>query len=481
MATDVDARDVDAIVVGSGPNGLAAAIRLAQAGCRVVVFEATSTIGGACRSAELTEPGVVHDLGSAIHPLGAWSPFFASLDLAAHGLEWVTPPAGAAHPLDGGRAAVAWNDLDRTADGLGRDGTAYRRWFGRWVDDFESIVDLTLHPLLRVPRDPVAATRFGVAAALPAAALAQRLWEDEPARALFAGHAAHAILPLERPFTAAFGVLLGAAVHAGRGWPFPRGGAQSLADALAAELRGLGGTIVVDQPITDLTELPADTPVIFTQPPEVVARIGADQWPSDYRRALRAFRRGPAAWKVDWSLDGPVPWTNPDVAHAGTVHVGGTLTEIARAERLVAGGRPADAPFVLVAQHTPFDPSRAPAGVHTVWAYAHVPNGCTIDQTDEIERQIERFAPGFRDRIRQRHVSGPIQLEAQNPNLLGGDVGGGSYAGRQIMFRPRPQLQPFDTPLPHVFLGSASTTPGAGVHGMAGVGAAERVLDRVLG
>ncbi len=469
--------DVDAVVVGAGPNGLAAAIRLAQEGIAVRLVEAEATVGGACRSAELTEPGVIHDLGSAIHPLGKQSPFFSTLDLPA--LEWVTPPAAAAHPLDRGDAAIAWNDLDRTVDGLGEDGRAYRRYYERWSRAYDRVLDVALHPLVRVPRHPLTAATFGAAAAIPAATTAKRLWSEEPARALFAGHAAHAILPLESPFTSSFGILLGGAVHAG-GWPFPKGGAQSLADALASEFIRLGGDIVTETTITSVDELAGATAIVLTQPPETVASMCRDRIDDDYRRSLRAFRRGPAAWKVDWSLDEPIPWTNPDVASAGTVHVGGTLDEICAAERAVAGGRAADRPFVLLAQHSLFDRSRAPDGIHTAWAYCHVPNGHPVDQTAAIEAQIERFAPGFAEVIRQRAVSGPVDLERQNANLLGGDIGGGSYAGRQLFFRPRPQVNPFDTPLDGVFLGSASTTPGAGVHGMAGVGAAERALATVL-
>lgn len=471
----------DLVVVGGGPNGLAAAITAARAGRSVLLVEANDTIGGACRSAELTEPGAVHDLGSAIHPMVRSSPFFRDIldDLTAHGLEWVMPLAGAAHPLDDGRAGIAWNDLDTAAAGLGDDEDAYRSFYEPWVNNIDDLLDLSLNPLLRVPKRPIFSARFGAMSALPAATLARRTWKTDEARALFAGHAAHAILPLESPFTSSFGILLGSLVHS-HGWGFPAGGAQKLSDAMAAYLQSLGGTIELGRPVRSLADLPDRTATILSMTPRQVADLLRDQLGARYESSLRSFTYGPGAWKVDLTLDGPIPWANPDVAQAGTVHVGGTLDEVARTERTVADGRVDDAPFVLVAQHSNFDPTRAPDGVHTVWAYCHVPNGSTTDQTTAIENQIERFAPGFRDRVRHRHVTGPTQLESMNANLVGGDIGGGSYAGRQLFFRPTVQAQPFDTPVDSVFMASASTSPGAGVHGMAGFGAAKRVLSSVL-
>ncbi|MDW3177172.1 MAG: NAD(P)/FAD-dependent oxidoreductase [Acidimicrobiia bacterium] len=475
------ARSLDAVVVGAGPNGLAAAITLARAGRSVVVLEANTTIGGGARTAELTEAGVRHDIASAIHPMVKASPFFATIEteLRDHGLEWVNPPAAAAHPLDDARAAIAWNDVVRTAEELGSDGKAYRRYYDTWIDNVDALLDLTLNPLVRVPRRPILSARFGATAALPAATTAARVWKSAEARALFAGHAAHSILPLTRPFTSSFGVLLGTLGHT-TGWGFPAGGAQSITDAMTSYLRSLGGQVETGSPVHSLADLPPAACTIFSLSPRQVDHIVGDRFPGKYRKSLQKFRYGSAAWKVDYSLDAPIPWANPNVARAGTVHLGGTLEEITEAEAVVASGHHAEKPFVLLAQHSQFDPTRAPAGVHTAWAYCHVPNGSGLDQTDAIETQIERFAPGFRDVVRKRRITSPADLEAQNMNLVGGDIGGGSYAGTQLVFRPRPQGNPFDTPDPTILIGSASTTPGAGVHGMAGHGAAERALRTVL-
>ena len=470
---------LDAVVVGSGPNGLAAAVTLARAGRSVVVLEANETFGGGARTMELTEPGFRHDVASAIHPLGRGSPFFRSVDLESHGLRWVTPPAAAAHPLDGGRAAICWNDLEHTVDQLGSDGNTYRRYYERWVRSFDSLTDLALKPLLRLPRRPVFAASFGAVASLPAATTANRIWEHEHARALFLGHAAHSILPLTKPFTSTFGVLLGASAHA-VGWPFPAGGAQAITDALISVARGLGVELRAGHEVESMDDIPESRAVIFSLTPRQVEHIAGERFPTRYRNALRAFRYGAAAWKVDFALDEPIPWSDPDVRHAGTVHVCGSPDEVVGAEADVAAGRHPERPFVLLAQHSNFDTTRAPDGKYTAWAYCHVPNGSTVDRTEAIERQIERFAPGFLDTVRARHVTGPIELESQNANLVGGDIGGGSYSGRQLFARPRPQRNPFRTPDARLFIGSASTTPGAGVHGMAGWGAAEQALATVL-
>lgn len=469
----------DAVVVGSGPNGLAAAITLARAGRSVVVLEENDSIGGAVRSDELTEPGFVHDLGSAVHPLGRASPFMRSLDLESHGVEWVVPEAAVAHPLDGDRAAVAWNDLDRTIDGLGIDGHAYERFYRYWIENYDDLVEFTMSPLLRVPDHPLLAARFGALSVPPAALTARTVWRGDLGRALFAGHAAHSVLPLSAPFTTSFGILMGAAVHV-VGWPFPRGGAQALADAMAAILLEHGGEIRTSHRVESLADVPDTRAIVFALGPHQVEAIVGNEFPDRYRRSLRSFRYGPGAWKLDLALSDPIPWANPDVLAAGTVHVGGTLDEVIAAERAVGRGRHPDRPFVLVAQHTLADPSRAPTGRHTAWAYCHVPNGSTVDRTEAILAQIERFAPGLRDVIISVRATSPAELQRRNRSLVGGDVGGGSHRGGQLLFRPRPQLHPFDTPVDRYFIGSASTTPGGGVHGMGGAGAAERALATVL-
>jgi phytoene dehydrogenase-like protein len=465
----------DAVVVGSGPNGLAAAITLAQAGRSVLVLEAEPEPGGAMRSASLVGEGYVNDLGSAIHPLGRASPFLAGLDLARHGLEWVTPPAAVGHPLDGGRAAIAWTDLERTVQGLGADGPAYRALAEPLVERFDDLLDLVLRPVLRLPRHPVLAARFGLQAILPASLLARRRFDGDLARALFAGHAAHSVLPLSRPLTASFGLLFAATAHA-VGWPFPRGGARALADAMVAELRALGGEVRTGHRVTSLADIPpADRVVLALTPIQVLAITGA-HFPPRYRAALGRFRYGPAVFKLDYALSEPIPWTDPDLHQTACVHVGGTLEEVEASESAVARGRHADRPFLILAQHTLFDPSRAPAGRHTCWVYCHVPNGSTEDRTPAIETQIERFAPGFRDVVLARHASGPADLEAWDANLVGGDVGGGSLGGTQLIARPTLSLSPYATPDPRIFIGSASTPPGGGVHGMAGHQAALAAL-----
>lgn len=478
-ASSVDS--ADAVVVGSGPNGFAAAITLAKAGKSVILLEANDTIGGAARSSDLTEPGFVHDVGSAIHPMVKASPFFAGIadELADHGLEWIDPPAGAAHPLDHGRAGIAWRDFERTIDELGVDGDAYRRYYTYWVENLDALSELVLRSPLRVPKRPLLSARFGATGALPAATTARRTWQESPAQSLFMGHAAHSILPLTAPFTSTFGLLLGSLVHS-VGWGFPRGGAQSLVDAMAGVFREMGGEIRTGHPVTSLADLPTARATIFSVGPSQLEAIVGNHFPSSYRTKLNKWVNGPGAFKVDYALDGPIPWTNPDVGQAGTVHVGGTVDEIVRAEAEVAAGKHSDKPFVLVAQQSLFDPSRAPDGKHTAWAYCHVPNGSTLDQTNAIETQIERFAPGFRDLVLARHRTSTSQLEAGNMNLTGGDIGGGSYRGTQLVARPMIQANPFDTADETIFLGSASTTPGAGVHGMAGMGAAERALEKVL-
>ena len=467
----------DAVVVGAGPNGLAAAIVLAQAGRFVLVREANESIGGGVRSGELTLPGFVHDLGSAIHPLAVGSPFLRTLPLERYGLEWVYPPAPLAHPLDDGTAVVLERDIAATAAGLGPDARAYRRLMEPLVAGWDDVAEAFLGPLrpLSLLRHPLLLGRFGLQAVCPASFLARSLFEGERARALFAGCAAHSFLPLERPPSAAAGLLLALTGHAA-GWPLPRGGAQKIADALAAYLRSLGGEIVTGAPVASLEELPSARAVLFDLTPRQILRIAGPRLPAGYRRRLESYRYGPAAFKMDWALDGPIPWAALACLRAGTVHLGGTLDEIAASEWAVGRGAPPEKPYVLLAQHTLFDPTRAPMGGHTVWAYCHVPNGSTADMTGRIEAQIERFAPGFRDRILARCVTGPAALERQDANYVGGDINGGVQDFGQLFTRPAPRLNPYVIPARGLYICSSSTPPGGGVHGMGGYFAARAAL-----
>jgi phytoene dehydrogenase-like protein len=464
----------DAIVVGSGPNGLAAAILLAQSGMRTLLREAQPTLGGGLRSSEITLPGFVHDVCSAVHPLALSSPFFRSLPLAQFGLEWVQPDAPLAHPLDGGNAAVLEQSLEATARGLGTGGREWVNLHGAFARAWDELAADVLTTPLHLPRKPVLMARFGVQALLPATWLARRL-RGTPARALFAGNAAHSFQALEAPGTAAFGLLLGAAAHA-VGWPIVRGGSQRFADALLAYFRSLGGEVQADAPVTTLDELRAARVVMLDLGPRQFARIAGDRLPARYRRALERYRYGAAAFKVDWALDGPVPWTAPSCARSATVHLGGTLEEVAASEAAHERGEVHPRPFVLLVQPTLFDPSRAPAGRHTAWAYCHVPNGCALDLTERIEQQVERFAPGFRERILARSTISPAQFEQRNANLIGGDINGGMMDLLQVVRRPVLRPAPYRTPLRGVYLCSASTPPGGGVHGMCGYHAARAAL-----
>lgn len=465
----------DVAVVGSGPNGLAAAITVARSGRSVVVLEANDTIGGACRSMPLTEDGFVHDIGAAIQPLAVASPFMSTVPWEDHGLRWVSSPAAVAHPLDDGSAAVAWNDLYRTAATLGADAKTYRSMYGPLVERFDELVSFSMQPLARAVRTPLTTLRVGPQLAAPATLMARR-FETDGARALFAGHAAHSVVPLSKPFTSGFGFLLGAAAHA-VGWPFPAGGAGEITRVMAEVLLGLGGEIRTGQQITSYRDLPDAGAVVFALSPHQLATIGGDEFTPRERRKLRKFKFGPGACKVDFALSEPVPWTNPDVALAATVHLGGTLEEVAEAEASVGDGGHPGRPFVLLAQHTLFDPSRAPDGRHTVWAYCHVPNGSTIDMSTAITNQIERFAPGFRDTVLATSVTMPADLERGNANLIGGDIGGGSYANLQAIFRPGLRVNPYRTAVDRFFIGSASANPGGGVHGMSGHQAAITALE----
>lgn len=470
MATS--SRKYDAVVVGSGPNGLAAAITLAQAGRSVLVIEGQETIGGGTRSKELTLPGFMHDVCSAVHPMGVVSPFFRSLPLAEHGLEWVHPAAPVAHPLDDGTAVVVERSVDETARNLSEDADRYARLFGGLGTDWPKLEPFLLGPL-RLPRYPLAAARFGLRGMRSALNLARSLFRGEPARALFAGHAAHSMLPLERVPSAAFGLVLGTTAHVA-GWPFARGGSQRIADALASYLQSLGGEIVAGQTVRSLDELPASRAILCDVTPRQLLSMAQARLPQHFRRKLERYRYGPGVCKVDWALDGPIPWKANECSRAGTVHVGGTLDEIAASERAPWHNEHAERPFVLLAQPTLFDPSRAPAGKHIAWAYCHVPNGSNFDMTDRIEQQVERFAQGFRQLILKRSVMLTAGLELNNPNLVGGDINGGAALLSQFFLRPTWRL--YRTPAKGLYLCSASTPPGGGVHGLCGHLAAQAAL-----
>ncbi len=467
--------EYDAIVVGSGPNGLAAAIVLARAGCSVQVLEANAIIGGGARSAELTLPGFVHDLCSAVHPLAAGSPFFKTLPLDRFGLTWIQPEIALAHPLDDGTAACLHRDVDLTAAQLNTDGPAYVRLFKSLSRDWEKLAAEFLQPMLHLPRHPIALARFGIPAVCPAALFAKFLFKYEPARALFAGIAAHSFLPLHAPVSSAFALVLGMAGHA-VGWPIPRGGSQAITNSLAAYLRELGGEIATGHRVERLTDLPKSRAVLLDISPWNFLRIAGERLPTWYRRRLRRFRHAPGIFKIDYALNSPIPWKTEACKHAGTIHLGGGLDEIAQAEREVARGKIPDRPFVLVAQQSLFDETRAPHHQHTLWAYCHVPFDCKIDMSTRIESQIERFAPGFRDCILARHSMGAVDLEKSNANLAGGDINGGAANFRQLIARPILSATPYRTPLRGVYLCSASTPPGGGVHGMCGYHAARAAL-----
>jgi phytoene dehydrogenase-like protein len=464
----------DAIVVGSGPNGLAAAIALAQAGRSVLVVEAAETPGGGARSAELTLPGFVHDVCSAVHPWPLASPFLRTLPLAEHGVELVHPPAPLAHPFDDGTATVLERSLEATGSSLGADADAWRRLIGPLVRSSDDLLAAALAPPFP-PRHPLVLARLGRTGLRSAAGLARSRFDGERARALFAGLAAHSMLPLRARASASFGLMLAVVAHA-FGWPVVRGGSQRLVDGLVSYFRSLGGEVETGRMVESLEELEPARVVLLDLTPRGLLAVAGSRLPSRYRRRLQRYRYGPGVFKLDLALDGPVPWASPECARAGTVHVGGTLEEIAAAEEAVARGEVPERPFVLVAQQSLFDRTRAPSGKHTLWTYCHVPSGSTVDMTDRIERQIERFAPGFRELVLARSVMSAVDLERYNPNYVGGDINGGLQDLRQLLARPAPRLVPYSTPDPSLFICSSATPPGGGVHGMCGYFAAQAAL-----
>jgi phytoene dehydrogenase-like protein len=445
----------------------------------VLVIEAAETIGGGASSAALTLPGYVHDVCSAVHPMAAASPVFQSWPLCNYGLTWIHPPTPLAHPIEGGRAVTLERSISATADALGRDGRAYQRLFEPLSNDFDAIVEDLLGPP-RIPRHPVAAARFAWWGVRSARGLATSIFRDAPARALFAGLAAHSFLPMELAPSAAIGLVLATAGHV-VGWPIPRGGSQSIANALAAYLRSLGGEIVTGWRVQTLEELPRNQAVLCDVAPRILLELARARLTARYARALARFRYGPAAFKLDWALREPIPWLAVECRRAGTVHIGGLFAEVAATERAAWQGRAPSAPFVLVAQPSLFDPTRAPAGRHTAWAYGHVPHGSNFDMTERIEAQIERFAPGFGDRILARSIMTPADLERRNANLIGGSIAGGVPDLRQTIARPALRLNPYSTPAPGLYLCSSSTPPGAGVHGLCGYYAARAVIRDVFG
>lgn len=466
----------DAIVVGAGPNGLTAAVMLARAGRAVLVVEAADEVGGGTRSAELTLPGFVHDVCSAIHPFGAASPVFSQFPLNNHGLTWTSGEAELAHPFDDGSVALLRRSITETGDTLGPDADAWRKLMQPLVDSSDIFLQSMLNPL-QVGRRPLTIAGFGVHAIRSAKGLADAFFRGQHARGLFAGIAGHSFLRLDQSPSAAIALVLGALGHVA-GWPFAHGGSQQIANALAGHLRSLGGEIVTGEPVRDIDHLPPADAVLFDLTPSQILKIAGRHFPDGYRRRLSRYRYGPGVFKLDFALDGPVPWTSPECALAPTVHLGGTFEEIAAGEAEVLNGKHPERPFVLLAQQSLFDRTRAPEGKHTVWAYCHVPNGSTIDMTARIEAQIERFAPGFRDRILAKSALNTVDLQHYNANYIGGDINGGFMNLRQLFTRPVVRFPPYTTPNKRLYICSSSTPPGGGVHGIPGFHAARAALRR---
>ncbi len=469
--------NADAIVIGSGPNGLSAAIELARAGVSVVVIEAEEEIGGGTRSAELTLPGFTHDVCSAVHPMGILSPFFRTLPLEKHGLKWILPEASVAHPLSEGEAVMLYRSIDATAEGLGRDAKSYHRLVGPFVDSAHDLLSDALAPL-RIPSHPILMLRFGVRAAFSANRIARLAFREERARALLAGCAGHSVLPLTQPLTAALGLIFAITGHV-ENWPVAAGGSHSVSKALASYFESLGGRIETSRCVEHLDEFAQARVILFDTSPEGLSQIAGNALPEGYRRRLGRYRYGPGVFKVDWALDGPIPWSDPRCLEASTVHVGGTLDEICRSENDMYHGRHNDKPFIILCQQSQFDPDRAPEGKHTGYAYCHVPHGSTLDRTDVIEAQIARFAPGFRDLILARSTMNTSDFQSYNPNYKGGAITGGVSDALQLFNSPVTRLDPYSTPNARLFICSAATPPGGGVHGQCGYWAARSALKRL--
>lgn len=467
--------EYDALIIGSGPNGLAAAITLAQEGGKVLVLEAKDTIGGGTRTAEITLPGFLHDVCSAIHPFGIASPFFRRLPLEKFGVEWIFPPTALAHPLDDKRVAILTGSIEQSAESLGSDARAYQRLMIPLVGAWEKILDDILGPFPIPPRHPISFARFGFSAVRSVRRLVQELFKDQLAKALIAGLAGHGMLPLEEVTTSAVALVLGMLAHA-VGWPIARGGSQAVSGAMAGYLKSLGGDLITGQEATTLEDLPPTRTILLDVTPRQILQICGDRLPAKYRRQLNSYRYGPGVCKVDYALSEPIPWTAAVCRTAGTVHLGGTLEEISASERAVWRGEHAEKPLVLLAQPSLFDDSRAPKGQHTAWAYCHVPHGSNRDVSDRLTDQIERFAPGFRDLILEKHVYTAWGMQDYNPNYVGGDINSGIQDWRQLFTRPAARWSPYTTPLKDVYICSSSTPPGGGVHGMCGYHAARAVL-----
>jgi phytoene dehydrogenase-like protein len=468
----------DAVIVGSGPNGLAAAITLAMADLSVLVLEAKDTIGGGMRSAELTEPGFVHDICSAVHPLGAASPFLSRLPLNKHGLEWIYPPFPAAHPLDNGDAAILASSVENTAESLGKDRDAYIKIIKALVDDWNKIVFDLLGPA-KIPYYLPEAIRFGLKAVHSAQSFTDRYFSHEKAKALFAGMAAHSILPLDKKITSAIALVLMIQGHV-HGWPIPKGGSRSIAGSMQSLLLSLGGKIETNFEVKGLEDIPSTKAILFDLTPRQILEICGDKLPVKYRNRLERYRYGPGAFKVDWALSEKIPFKSESCCGAGTIHIGGTMEEIAESEKLVWEGKVSEKPYIILAQQSVFDSSRAPKGKHTAWAYCHVPRGSKINMSERIENQIERFAPGFQDTIIARHTMSPADFESYNANYIGGDINGGVQDLGQMFSRPVLSLSPYRIPLRGYYICSSSTPPGGGVHGMCGYHAARQALKDIF-